>query len=147
MFELSAFSIAETLTAALKEIRIKNSYHTDAGLNVFHARQWFDFREIGKYPALSLFVTEESLIDFKGCSFKQALNIKVEGYIELNQIKTLYLLASDVKRVLLSQEYHFTLEYEGHEMNQPDEGSSIGSVQVKFKVTYLEQIMKGVNNG
>lgn len=111
------------------------------GFNVFCAKQWFDFRTQSE-PVLSVFVLEESLLDFKGSSFKQELIGRIEGHVQQSKSEDIYCLASYIKHTLLTAHFPFQFYYLGYDISLPEEGSNMISLQVRFKVTYVEEIHK-----
>lgn len=138
----NVIKIIQSISNALRTIKQDQGCYTNGGFNVFCARQWFDFREQGP-PSLSVFILEESLLDTKGASYKQSLNGKVEGHIQQGRPEEIYYLAADIKQALLTTNFPFQFQYLGYEITPPDEGSNISSVQVRFTVTYIEEIRQG----
>ncbi|MGE3319825.1 MAG: hypothetical protein AB7I18_11080 [Candidatus Berkiella sp.] len=132
--------IIKELIQGLKEIRSKNKHYTNAGINVFFNKRWIDCRIDDEHPFLSLFISEENLIERKGNSCKYELAAHIEGYQFNRKDNDIYYLLADVKHVLLKNWDSFSLLYQGHELTIPEEGASITSVQIKFKIIYMENI-------
>lgn len=132
-------TITSQLKQALESISVQSGYITDLGSQVYFMRQWFDARN-SIQPWLSFFILDESLVDSKGCSYKQELNFRVEVYSDIQLPEHIFNLVSDIKRALLLDDYLLSINYLGYEINLPDEGSSIISAIINFKINYVENI-------
>lgn len=131
--------IINQLKAILEGISSENGYNSDLESQVYFMRQWFDVRNY-EQPWLSFFVLDESLVENKGCSYKQELNFKVEVYADNKLPEDMLNLVSDVKRALLLADNYLSIIYIGYEINLPEEGSSIMSAIINFKINYVENI-------
>jgi len=116
------------------------------GWDVTFNKQWFDFREVRNFPLISLFILEESPIEHKGTSYKQELSAHIEGFIDSNNDESIYHLISDIKTALLIPEFPFTISYQGYEINLPEDGASVVSVRIKFKIIYLENMTRSFDD-
>ncbi len=132
--------IIKELLHALKEIRSKNKYFTNSGVNVFLNKRWIDCRVEDEHPFLSVFVLEENLVEKKGNTYKYELGIHIEGYQFNRKDNDIYYLLADVKQVLLKTWDLFSIIYHGYEITVPEDGASFTSVQIKFKIIYMENI-------
>lgn len=140
MTEPKKIKIFKSLITSLKEIKKRNQYFTNAGMNVYFNRRWIDCRADIDHPFLALFALEENLIEKKGNVCKCEVSAHVEAYCCLKDEYNIYELLTDIKKVLLKSYDGFTLSYHGYEINLPEEGAKMTSLQVKFKVIYLEMI-------
>lgn len=140
MTEPKKIQIFKCLIASLKEIKKRNHYFTNAGMNVFFNRRWVDCRADISHPFLALFALEENLIEKKGSVCKCDISAHVEAYLCLKDEFDIYELISDIKKVLLKSYDGFAISYHGYEINLPEEGAKMTSLQVKFKLVYLESI-------
>lgn len=127
---MTVLQIVETLIAVLKT----------AELRVFFNQPYIDCREKLHFPALSLLILEETLLEQKGMNFKQELTVHLEGFIASNQ--NIYNFITQVKTALFKNTFPFTLHYQGYEITLPEEGSQITSVRIKFKIIYLENMTR-----
>lgn len=131
--------IASIIKSQLQKINTTQNYYTNAGYEVYFLKQWFDFNNL-VLPAVNFFILEESLIENKGCSYKQELTLKIETFVSDKNENEIYLSIADVKQALLSNKDDLNIQYLGYELNLPEEGSRIISAHMHFKILYVENI-------